>query len=188
MLILAAGVMIWCLGHLLPSVAPGLRAQLVGWLGEKRYRLLFALDMAIALVLIVWGYGSAEFVQIYDPPQWGRHLNNLLMLIAVYLFAVGGAKGWFAAKFRHPMLLGVLIWAVAHLLANGDQASLLLFGAMGLWAVAEMVAINRRTPDWTPPAPAGVAAEVKLALITLVAFAVLAFIHGWVLGVHPFPG
>jgi len=110
------------------------------------------------------------------------------MLIAVYLFAVGGAKGWLATKLRHPMLLGVCLWAIAHLLANGDQASILLFGGMLLWAVGMMFMINRRVGARVPPQWAGPLAEARLILIVLAVFGVIVFTHGWVLGVSPFPG
>lgn len=186
MVMLVIGVAIWCAGHLLPAIFPEIRRRIIDATGPQIYRGLFSLDMAIALVLIVWGYRSAAFVPVYDPPTWGVHVNNPLMLVAVYLFGVGPAKGWLATKLRHPMLLGVVAWSVAHLLANGDQASVVLFGAMGAWALAEIALINRRAPEWEPPAPAGTQAEIRLVGVTLIVYAAIALIHGWVLGAYPF--
>lgn len=188
MLVLALGVALWSAIHFLPSVAPGARDGLIDTFGPKTYRAVFSIDMVIALGLIIWGYRTAEFEPVYDPPAWGVHLNNLMMLIAIYLFGVGGAKGWVASKLRHPMLTGAIVWAVAHLLVNGDQASVLLFGGMALWALGMIFMINRRVSAWAPPKPAGLLAEVKLIVATLLIFSVIAFAHGWLLGVHPFPG
>lgn len=188
MFILALGIALWSAGHFLPSVTPALREDLIDRVGPKAYRTTFSIDMAIALILIVWGYRSADWIYAYDPPSWGVHANNTLMLIAVYLFAVGGAKGWLATKLRHPMLLGVCLWAIAHLLANGDQASILLFGGMLLWAVGMMFMINRRVGARVLPQWAGPLAEARLILIVLAVFGVIVFTHGWVLGVSPFPG
>ena len=187
MIILACGVALWSAVHFLPSVAPGLRDRLIDAIGPKAYRAVFSIDIFIALGLMTWGYRSADWNAVYTPPTWGVHANNLLMLIAVYLMGVGGARGWLATKLRHPMLLGVTVWSVAHLLANGDEASVLLFGGMLLWALGSIWMINRRTGAWVPPEPRSMAAEIKLIVITLVIFGVIVFTHGVLLGVSPFP-
>ncbi len=186
MLTLALGYAIWCAGHFLPSVAPGVRERAIDAIGPGPYRGLFSLVAAVGLVLIVLGYRAAPFEPIYDPPAWGVHANNLLMLFAVYLFGVGGAKGWLATKIRHPQLLGVKVWALAHLLANGDEASALLFGGMAIWAGGMIWMINRRVGAWAPKKWGGVGAELRLILLALIVFAVITFTHGWLLGVYPF--
>lgn len=188
MIFLALGIALWSAGHFLPSVTPALREDLIDRIGPKSYRAVFSIDMVIALALIVWGYRSADWIYVYDPPAWGVHANNTMMLLAVYLMGVGGANGWLATKLRHPMLLGVCVWALAHLLANGDQASVLLFGSMLLWAVGMIFMINRRVGARVPPKWAGLMAEARLILISLAVFAIITFTHGWVLGVSPFPG
>ena len=188
MTILVIGIALWSAVHFLPSVTPTLRDRLIDEMGPGPYRAIFSIVAAIALALIVWGYRSADFIYVYDPPVWGVHVNNTLMLLAVYLMGVGGAKGWLATKLRHPMLLGVCAWAVAHLLANGDEASILLFGGMLLWALGMIFMLNRRTGAWERPKPRGAANEVRLILITLAIFAVITFAHGPMLGVNPFPG
>lgn len=188
MLTLALGFSLWSAMHFLPSALPGLREWLIDKIGPQPYRGVFSFITALSLVLIVWGFRTAPFVPVYDPPAWGIHVNNVLMLFAVYLFGVGGAKGWLATKLRHPMLTGVMVWSVAHLLANGDQASILLFGGMALWALGMVWMINRRVGAWAPLKPAGPATEIRLVLITILIYAVIAFTHGWLLGVRPFPG
>jgi len=188
MIVLALGVSLWAGIHFLPSVTPALRERLIDAIGPGPYRALFSIDILIALVLIIWGYRSADWIHVYDPPAWGVHANNTLMLLAIYLFGAGGAQGWLATKLRHPMLTGAIAWAVAHLLANGDQASILLFGGIGGWALGMIWMINRRTGAWVAPKHCGLAGELKLILISLAIFAVITFAHGWLLGVNPFPG
>ena len=188
MTILALGVVMWAAVHLFPSIFPDLRERLIDAIGAGPYKGVFAADIALSLVLIIWGYRSADWVYVYDPPSWGIHLNNLLMLFAIYLFGVGGARGWLATKLRHPQLTGVIVWAAAHLLANGDQASVLLFGGMALWAAGMIFMINRRVSVWAPPKARGMRAEIMLMAITLLVYAAIVFIHWILLGVKPFPG
>jgi uncharacterized membrane protein len=114
------------------------------------------------------------------------HINNLLMLIAVGVFATAHTKGQLRGWTRHPMLLGVVVWGAAHLLVNGDLASILLFGSMVLWALISIVAINRAQPEWEKPERGDPSRDKILFGITIVAFALIAGIHNW-LGVWPFP-
>jgi hypothetical protein len=136
---------------------------------------------------MVWGYRRAALEPIYTPPAWGWHLNNLLMLGAVALLGMGQSKGRARSWLRHPMLTGVAVWALAHLLVNGDLASVVLFGGLGLWAVAEMGLINAAAPAWVRPEPGPWTGDLRLALIAVAAYALIGLIHGW-LGPWPFPG
>jgi hypothetical protein len=108
------------------------------------------------------------------------------MLLAVFFLGLAHSKGRLRARFRHPMLISVKIWAVAHLLVNGDLASIVLFGGMLAWAVISVILINRAEP-WVPRTPGAPMRDVILVVATLVAFGVIAGIHTW-LGVSPFPG
>ncbi|MGB3317162.1 MAG: NnrU family protein, partial [Albidovulum sp.] len=112
--------------------------------------------------------------------------NNLLMLISVYLAGVMHSKGIVKSKLRHPLLTATILWALAHLLVNGDLASLVLFGGIGLWAIVSMLMINARE-NWTPPAPGKLRSDLIGVAITFVVFAVIAGIHIW-LGRNPFLG
>ncbi|MFV0475899.1 MAG: NnrU family protein [Pikeienuella sp.] len=189
MLTLFAGVLLWSAVHLLPALAPGVKSALVGRLGAQPYRGLYSLALLVALAMMIFGYRAADWVMVFDPPAWAMHANNLLMLISVYLFAVGGMRRtWLGARLRHPMLAGALVWSGAHLLVNGDLASALLFGGMGVWSLAEMIAINRRDGAWTAPKAAGAMMELRAGLGAVAVFAAIIFIHGWVLGVRPIPG
>jgi uncharacterized membrane protein len=108
------------------------------------------------------------------------------MLIAVFVFALGHSKGKSRAWLRNPMLIAVMIWAAAHLLVNGDLASLILFGGLGAWAFVDRLLVNARNPDWTPKAPGTTAGDVRLVAISIVTFGVITAIHAW-LGYWPFP-
>ena len=171
MYLLAIGLALWAVPHLLKRLAPGLRAQ---W-GDKA-KLPLTLAMVAGLVLMFIGYRAADGVF-----YWGRSpamvgINNLLMLGSVYLFAAAGMKTAIARKLRHPMLLGVVLWAIAHLLVNGDTPSFVLFGGIGAWACASMVLINRAGP-WVPPAAKPAKFEAMAIAGTLLVFGAIAGVH-----------
>ncbi|SET52472.1 NnrU family protein [Oceanicella actignis] len=187
MTLLILGLALWWIGHLFPLVTPGARAALAARLGENAYKGLFSLAALAAIALMVVGYRQADFIPLWEPPAWARHLNNLLMLFAVGLFGASHSTGNVKRFVRHPMLSAVAVWAAAHLLVNGDAASAALFGGMGLWALAAMRAANARDGAWTRPAPAPLRKDLILVAITLVAYAAIAAIHGW-LGRPVFPG
>ena len=181
---LVLGLILWIGAHYFKRLAPDARARL----GDPGKGLVAVLIVA-ALVLMILGYRSAAFIPVWSPPSFMVHVNNLLMLVALWVYgssAAKGAKAWPAYRTRHPQLLGFKIWAFAHLLVNGDLASILLFGGLLGWAVVSVILINKAEPDWTPPAPAGRATYVRLAVISLVLFGVIAGLHTW-LGVYPFP-
>jgi len=185
MTVLVLGLVLWTAAHFFKRFAPGARAALARSLGEGPSKGVIAAVIAVGLLLIVVGYREAGYTPAYDPPSWGIHLNNLLMLIAVGLFGASHSKSRVRGWLRNPMLTGVVVWAVAHLLVNGDVASLVLFGWMGAWALADIMTIDARDP--VKPVPvASVAGDVRLVVITLVVFAVIVAIHTW-LGYPPFP-
>ena len=185
MTLLVLGLVLWTAAHFFRRAAPGARAALAAALGDGPSKGVVAAVIGLGLILVIVGYRGAGFSPVYDPPSWGIHLNNLLMLVAVGLFGVGHSKSRVRGWLRNPMLTGVVVWAIAHLLVNGDVASLVLFGSMGLWALADILTIDASDP--VKPAPvASVAGDVRLVVITLVVFAVIAFIHTK-LGYYPFP-
>jgi len=184
MTLLLIGLLLWWAGHLFKRLVPAQRAALTERMGEKA-KGIFAVVLLVSVVLMVIGYRSADTVFVYVPPSWGVHLNNLLMVFAIALFGLGSSKSRLRSRMRHPMLTGMLVWAVAHLLTNGDVASLFLFGSLGVWAVFTMLIINLGDPP--PPRYEGgsVAGDVRLAVISAVLYAIIATIHTW-LGYWPF--
>ena len=180
MTLLILGVALWWAAHFFKRVAPAQRAAM----GDAGRGVVTVLLIA-SVALMYWGYGQAAG----GPVWWSRHpalvgINNLLMVLAIYFYAASGAKTWITRKVRHPQLTGFKLWAVAHLLVNGDMRSLVLFGGLLAWAVVSVIVINRATPEWTPPAPRPVAKEVVAIVATLVVTVVVMLIHNW-LGVQP---
>jgi uncharacterized membrane protein len=186
MSLLILGLVVWTAAHLFKRAAPDARGRLAAALGDRPSRGAMAVAILVGLVLVVVGYRRAPVVPVYDPPSWGIHVNNLAMFFAVALTGAGQSKGRARSWLRHPMLTGVLVWAVAHLLVNGDRASLILFGWMAVWAVASMVLINAREPVWVRPAPGPWTGDLRLLLIAAVLYALIAAVHAW-LGYWPFP-
>ena len=186
MITLISGLVLWTLAHIFKRVVPGPRATLQTRMGDAS-KGIFAVTILAALVIIIIGFRSAPIIPVYEPPTFLRHVNNLLMLGAVALFGLGSSKSRFRGALRHPMLTGAAVWAVAHLLANGDLASVFLFGWMLLWAIVQIRLINKSEPSYTPPEPGTAAGDLRLGVITLVIFAAIAGVHTW-LGYFPFGG
>lgn len=129
--------------HLIPSIPP-LRWALVMRLGNSAYKGLFSLSALTGLVLIILGMSQAPFIPVWQPPLWGTGLTPLFMLPAM-IFVVGAyLPGNLHRLTPHPMSWGVVMWAVGHLLANGDAASILLFGSLGLYSLFAIWSGNRR--------------------------------------------
>ncbi len=179
--LLIAGVLLWIAAHLFKRAAPTARAAM----GDKGKGAV-AIALLISVGLMIWGYRAAEFVPVYDPLPGMKHLNNLLMIIAVYLYGVGGTKGTLYPLMRHPMLWGTVLWAVAHLLVNGDQASLILFGGIGLWALVQMALINRAGP-WVPLPGRGIKGDAMNLAGTVVLVGIMVWVHN-LLGYNVFGG
>lgn len=169
--------MLWIGAHLFKRVLPRQRAAL-----GKAGRAVVAVVVLAGMVLMVIGYRSADVSYLYALPFWVWHVNNLLMLPAIFLMGAGRAGGVVRARLRHPMLSGVAVWAVAHLLVNGDLASLVLFGGLGIWALAEMAMINRVDGPWSAPAPGPIAKDAKVAAISVVIYGAVVGVHYWLLG------
>jgi uncharacterized membrane protein len=171
---LILGLVLWNAAHLFKRVLPRQRAAM-----GNAGRGVVAIAILAGLVLMVIGYRGAGYVHLYALPGWVWHLNNLLMLVAIFLMGVGRAGGIVGARLRHPMLLGAVVWSVAHLLVNGDLASLVLFGVIGLWACVEMVVISHAEGKWSPPAPGSIVKDAMVALVALVLYAAFAGAHYW---------
>ncbi len=148
MALLIAGLVLFLGIHTLPMF-PATRNGLVSRLGETPYKGLYTLLSFVGLGLIVYGYGVARFegpLVLYDPPFWLRHVTMLFM-VPVFIFLVAAyVPSRIKTVLKHPMLVAVKLWALAHLLANGDLASVLLFGGFLAWAVADRISVKRRGP------------------------------------------
>lgn len=175
MIYLLLGLLLWSAAHLMKRLAPGLRATL----GEGPGKGIIALLLIISIWLMSKGYGMADGAVF-----WGRSpalvgLNNLLMLLSVYMFAAAGLKTTLARRMRHPMLGAVKVWALAHILVNGDVPSFVLFGGLLAWAVVQMIVINKAQPEWTRPEPVPQNKEWMALGGTVLVYALIAVVHYW---------
>ena len=180
MLLLILGVALWWAAHLFKRIAPGVREPM----GDKGKGLV-ARALLVSVVLMIFGYRMADGAFF-----WGRHpatvgINNLLILVAIYMMSPAPQKGRLLAGMRHPMLTGFFLWAVAHILVNGDVPSLVLFGGLAVWAIVEMIVINRAVPNWTPPTPGPIKKDIIFFVASIVLLVVIGYIHKW-LGYNPF--
>lgn len=153
----------------------------------KRWKGLYSLVSGLGFVLIIVGWIQFRPMapQLYDPPTWGRHVTWLLVWIAFVLMPTANAPtGRIKATVRHPMLLGVIFWSSGHLLANGDQASAMLFGSFLVWAILDLISALRRGE------PAPVVVKPRADIIAVVAGTALwcvfvFFLHRVLFGVSP---
>lgn len=185
--LLIIGVGIWIVVHLMPGVAPGFRQKLVKSLGEGPYKGIFALAVVLSLVLIVIGWRSMPEEYLYVLPPWSRIAGFMLMFVSIVLFGAAHHKTAIKRLFRHPMLMGVFVWSLSHLLTNGTTRALILFGGLGVWALVEMPLIITREGARELPESPGVSTEIKGVLISTVVFVVLLFLHPYFAGVSPMP-
>ena len=179
--------------HSTRIVADGWRADMIRRLGTGRWKALYALISGIGLVLVVWGFSwtRQEPVQLWAPPFFMRHVAWLLTLVAFILLAAAYVPGnSIKAWLHHPMILGVKLWAFAHLLANGMLADLVLFGAFLLWAVLDYRAARQRDRAQGISYPPGTLGRSVLAIVGGTAlWAAFAFwLHRAWIGVAPFGG
>ena len=168
-----------------------LRARFIVSLGEGGYKAFYALASSVGLVLIVWGfasYRSAGMIDIWHPPAAFKHITEALMLPAVILVVASYIRGGIYTALKHPMLAGVKLWAAAHLLANGDLGSIILFGSFLGWAVFDRISLKHRTDVGAPPIPVGGRSNDLIAIaVGVVAYLALGFVfHPVVIGVPVF--
>ena len=182
MAMLITGLVLFCGGHLLASLMPAQREALRARLGKNGYRGVFSLLVGTGLALIIFGWRSSQPGFVYLPVAELKHPAMLLVVLAFLLFVTSSRYSRLCRMVRHPQLTGVLLWAVAHLLLNGDSRSVLLFGSLGAWALVEMFTINRREGAWVKRDPPGWGAELVTLIIALVAVAAVVFVHPWIAG------
>lgn len=189
MLLLVLGLALFLGIHSLSIVSPGAREALVERLGKGAFRGLYSVVSIVGFGLLVYGYGQARLSAplVYLPPTPLRHAALLVMLPVFPLLAAAYRPSWIKAKVKHPMLAAIKIWALAHLMANGTLADLLLFGSFLVWAVADRISVKRRgapTPEGGP-----VANDIQAVVLGLGAYAAFLFgVHHWLIGVPLIPG
>jgi uncharacterized membrane protein len=183
--LLLTGIVLFCVVHLFPSLMPAARDRLVSRLGENPYKAVFSVLILAGLILIVLGWKAAVPRPVYIPPMAPGLLPSSLVFAGLVLFLAAQMRGYLKRVLRHPQMIGTVLWAVSHLLTNGDSRSVLLFGSLLIWALLEILLCNRRDgPRQELPAAAG-----KFDLMAIVAgglaFAVIGHFHLRLFGVSP---
>ncbi len=186
MVYLIAGVTLWTIVHLLPSMAPSIRRNLVAKIGAGAFKGLFALDILLALFLIIYGWKTANPSALYAPPLYGSVIPTFLMAAALLLFVASSAPSNIKRFVRHPQMIAVILWSAAHLSANGDSKSVTLFGVLGIWAVLEILFINKRDAVWVKPDAVPATWDILTVVIATVTFLALGYFHASLFGVASF--
>ncbi|MEX3007886.1 NnrU family protein [Hoeflea sp. TYP-13] len=191
MFILILGLILFLGMHSVRIFAPGVRERLIAERGENTWKGIYTVVSIVGFGLIIWGFSLAQIVApvLYAPPLWMSHITLLLMLLSFILLAVYGMPaGKIKPAVKHPMLLAIKLWAFGHLLANGDLASVLLFGSFLIWAIADRISVKRRVPaGQEQPSEAGpVRNDVVACVAGLVVYLLFVWkLHEWLFGVPP---
>ena len=167
------------------------RAALISRIGFGPYRALFALVAIVGLVLVGFGfarYRAAGFILVWYPPAWTRHIVVALMWPASIAFVAAYIPGEIKRVLKHPMLVGVKIWAAAHLCTNGDLGGMILFGAVLAWAVYDRITLKRRTDPGAPAIPiGGWRSDIIAVAVGTILYLALGFVfHPVVIGLPAF--
>jgi uncharacterized membrane protein len=186
-LVMIAGLVVFLGAHTL-TTQRALRARVIASMGEGTYKIVYSVVSAVGLALIVWGfarYRATGWIDVWQPPVAMKHITVALMLPAVILVAASYVRGRIYTTLKHPMLAGIKLWALAHLLANGDLGSIILFGSFLAWAVFDRISLKRRSDAGGPPIPVGGATNDLIAVaVGVIAYLALAFaFHPAVIGV-----
>lgn len=190
MSLLVLGIVLFLGIHLIRVVAPGFRTSLIAGLGEAGWKIAYSIVSIVALVVLIYGFGQArDMTPIWSPPFWMSHITILLMLFALICLAASLLPaGHIAVRTKHPMVLSVKIWALAHLLSNGDGAAMLLFAAFLAWGVILRISLKRRERAGEITLRPFVSATYDLYAIVIgaVAWALIIWkLHAWIIGVSP---
>lgn len=196
MLVMVLGLLLFIAIHLVPTV-PDVRGTLVARMGRTGYQTFFSILSLAGLVLIIIGWqklglASSKNPQIWVPPVWTRHIALLLMLPAMILLVAAYIPSRIRTAVKHPMLTAVKLWALSHLLANGDLASIVLFSALLAYAVYDRISLKRREPGSglgpLGSRTGGLGGDLAVLVIGSALYAALLLGgHRWLFGVAPLP-
>jgi uncharacterized membrane protein len=166
------------------------RARLIARFGEGPYKIAYSIASIVGVLLIAWGFGqyrATGYIPVWEPPAWTRHITALLVLLAVICVVAAYSPGRIKTTLKHPMLVGVKLWAFAHLISNGDLGSIILFGSILGWAVFDRISLKRRTDPGGPPIPVGgVRQDIIAVIVGTLIYLLLGWLHPYVIGVAAF--
>ena len=178
--LLILGIIIFFSIHLVP-ISP-LKKILINRLGENKYKGLYSLIALVGLLIIIYGFGHADFHPVWDPLPYSREITLALMPISMVLLAAANVQTNIKRFIKHPMLIAVLIWSFVHLIANGDLRSIMLFGSFGVYALIDIifskkVLTTNNTTNYT------LAKDIIVIIIGLLIYAVIVYFHQYIAGV-----
>ncbi len=186
MALMVFGLFLWSFVHLFKRLSPNRYMLVRDRIGENGVKGVTTLLLLVSLLCITFGYKTAPNISVYYPEMWLFHLNYMVMAIVLFLLISSFTNGKTKEKIRHPMLVATILWGVAHLMANGDLASIILFAAIAGWADAEIMAINvREGPRKNVPVGNWKNDIVSLAM-TAPVFIIVTILHGYI-GPSPIP-
>ncbi len=186
MLTLIAGSLLFFGVHSVHLISPQTSSKAVSRWGQNRWKLVYSLVAAAGLILIIVGYGGArkDDAMLYAAPGWGRTATFMLMLPVFPLLIATYLPGHIQRRVRHPMLWATVLWALAHLGANGSWADVILFGSFLLWALADLASFRYRPPKEIPRLPSGRWNDVVSIIGGLAVYGlVVAAAHRWLTGI-----
>ena len=184
MIVLFIGVSLFVAIHLLPSF-PSIRNSVVDSLGEGKYKGLYSLMALAGLILMIYGKAEADFVPIWTPPMWTRYIVWVTMLPALILVVAANMPGNIKRFTPHPMMWSVLLWSLAHLTANGDQASIVLFAPLCAFSIIHIFTANARGAKVQTKVLVA-STDVKVLAIGLATYAIFAVAHPYLFKVVAF--
>jgi uncharacterized membrane protein len=185
MLLLTLGMVIFLTVHLIPTFVD-LRRKLIGWEGDAFYKIGYSCAALTGLILIIIGKGRAAYVPVWEPPGWAFQITQITMLIVLILLPAAYLPTNLKRFMRHPFLTGLALWALSHLLVNGDLASIVLFGGFGVFALFDIWSANRRGAKKTDE-KFPVYRDMILVVIGIIVYGAILYLHPYLFGVSAVP-
>ncbi|MGI9481234.1 MAG: NnrU family protein [Hyphomicrobiales bacterium] len=177
--ILITGLILFVVLHIVPQTP--LKPQLIEQLGRKPYFAAFGTVAIIAVGLVAWGYSVADYVQLYQPPAWGRHATMLLVLLSFISLASLRSNSHIRRFVRDPLGVAIFLWGLGHLFVRGDLASVLLFSVFALYGLGKLISEVMREPR--PDFAVITKDDIRSVMTGLLIYAVIIFLHPYVIGV-----
>ncbi len=185
---LVLGVLLWSIVHFIPALATGFKKKMLNRFGEYSYKGVFTLVMLVALYLIISGWKATTLaapILIFTPPDWGVVASMVLVLIGFILFLAPYPETNIKRILRHPQLIGMVSWGVGHMLAVGTARAMVLFGGLTVWAIIEIILLNRRDGVWIKPEKVPFNRDFSLVLFGALVYMAVLYTHHLLFGGTP---